>query len=343
MIKIRTDKNTNCHLCDNQGIILYKDLTDSQGLIDGSWDMYQCKECSLLWLNPRTIPEDIPKLYPRTYYTHAKDHRSKLGLIYDALLSSVVKTHGGYGRDAAIRSRIGWFLGLIPIVKTAALRSTLFVTGPPRGTHLDVGCGSGLWLKKTKKLGWNTLGIDHDKEAIAIARKFGLHVLYGNMENSAIESNSIEIVTARHVLEHVLEPRTFLKECLRVLKPGGRAIIITPNIESYGAQTFSRHWRGFEPPRHLYLFSVKSLALCAKSAGFNIETCTTLTISAFRMAMRSYQIKNQKRNVSWSIKIRSLIFMMQEAILNAFEKRRWEEVLLIATKPDAQVNEVLTS
>jgi hypothetical protein len=53
-----------------------------------------------------------------------------------------------------------------------------------------------------------------------------------------------------------------------MLKRGGFLWIETPNIDSLGYEIYSRSWRGLEPPRHLVLFTAKSLTLCLANSGF---------------------------------------------------------------------------
>ena len=83
-----------------------------------------------------------------------------------------------------------------------------------------------------------------------------------------------------HVIEHVLDPVGMLAECCRVLKPGGKLVVVTPNIWSLGRRLFGEHWRGWEVPRHLFLFSPKSLRTCAERAGFVVQNLRTTSKGA---------------------------------------------------------------
>jgi predicted SAM-dependent methyltransferase len=57
----------------------------------------------------------------------------------------------------------------------------------------------------------------------------------------------------------VQEPVGFLAECWRILRPGGRLVIVTPNVDSLGHRHFAERWRGLEQPRHLFLYGSASL------------------------------------------------------------------------------------
>ena len=86
-------------------------------------------------------------------------------------------------------------------------------------------------------------------------------------------------MTVNHLIEHVPDPVGLLKECRRVLKPGGRFILGTPNSESFGRLLFKADWRGLEPPRHLYLFCPSSIGMILNMAGFNMASIRSLNSS----------------------------------------------------------------
>jgi hypothetical protein len=61
-----------------------------------------------------------------------------------------------------------------------------------------------------------------------------------------------------------------------VLRPGGRLVIVTPNVDSLGHRHFGERWRGLEQPRHLFLYGGASLrALFARAAVGPVEVFST--------------------------------------------------------------------
>jgi len=72
-----------------------------------------------------------------------------------------------------------------------------------------------------------------------------------------------------------------LRECRRILKPGGTLIILTPNIESSGHKSFGAAWLNLDPPRHLVLFSKATLRQVAEQAGLSIQRLSTSARSAW--------------------------------------------------------------
>jgi 2-polyprenyl-3-methyl-5-hydroxy-6-metoxy-1,4-benzoquinol methylase len=98
-------------------------------------------------------------------------------------------------------------------------------------TILDVGCGEGIMLEKlTKRYPHkNIIGLDTIPENIQICSKFGLPVQLGDLYHLDFHNNSIDVVILMEVIEHLAAPDQAIKEIHKVLKPGGKLIIIFPN------------------------------------------------------------------------------------------------------------------
>jgi SAM-dependent methyltransferase len=90
------------------------------------------------------------------------------------------------------------------------------------------------------------------------------------LEENHFPRESFDAVLASHLIEHLNDPRGFVREVFAVLKKGGRFYVTTPNISGFQARIFGSRWRSaiFD---HLYLFSAKTLSRLLESAGFVIE------------------------------------------------------------------------
>jgi SAM-dependent methyltransferase len=71
-----------------------------------------------------------------------------------------------------------------------------------------------------------------------------------------------------HVIEHLHDPAAALAECRRVLRPGGMLWVATPNLDAPGHRRFGPDYVQLDPPRHLVLFTRRSLAALLERAGF---------------------------------------------------------------------------
>lgn len=124
-------------------------------------------------------------------------------------------------------------------------------------------------LQDMQERGWKVTGLDVDSLAVASARSRGLDVREGTLSSQSFEENSFDVVAMSHVIEHLHDPRSILSDCLRVLRPGGRLVLITPNTNSWGYRLYRQHWMPLDPPRHLHLFNRRNLARLVSEAGFS--------------------------------------------------------------------------
>lgn len=272
-----------CRLCRCKGIVLYQDLRDRLFGAPGTWSLMRCPRCSLVWLNPRPIPVDIGKLYD-TYFTHsANDHIPKLATLQKLIRNSILATHMGYNSiaDGLTQKMLGRVLSLVGPLREIVELGVMSLHGREKGRLLDVGCGSGVFLARMRGLGWEVEGVEPDRETVKVAREqFGLSIHEGTLAEAGFPDDTFDAITMNHVIEHVWDPISTLQECRRVLKPGGKLVLITPNIESLGHRLFREAWRGHEVPRHLYLFSPRTLRTCAEQAGLKVLQLRTTARSA---------------------------------------------------------------
>lgn len=98
---------------------------------------------------------------------------------------------------------------------------------------LDVGSGNGEFVRKMKEEGCEDI-ICTDKEC---TMKYPYKFIHSDLnEDFIFESNKFDVVTSLAIIEHLENPRHFLRECKRVVKPGGYIILSTPSIEHFKAR-----------------------------------------------------------------------------------------------------------
>lgn len=149
----------------------------------------------------------------------------------------------------------------------------------PDGKILDIGCGTGETLLLLKQLRWKTYGMDIDKKAIAIAKKRGVdHVRVGYCQDiAAYPDNFFDAIRLYHVIEHLDNPILCLQLIRKKLKKGGQLIIGTPNVESLISRVFRTYWYNLDTPRHVVLFSPKTLERAIIETKFvfpHVEFCS---------------------------------------------------------------------
>jgi SAM-dependent methyltransferase len=177
--------------------------------------------------------------------------------------------------------------------------SYMFLPVRASGRLLEVGFGSGKSLDRLARSGWSVEGIDFDEAAVENAKKRGLPVKAGDLRAQCYPDNYFDAIVSSHAVEHLHDPKGFLQECWRILKPGGQLALMTPNAKSFGARFFGAAWFALDPPRHLMLFSAQSLRNIGLQAGFSSAEARFNARDAHNVFIGSRHIANTGRH-QWS-------------------------------------------
>ena len=112
-----------------------------------------------------------------------------------------------------------------------------------RGVILENGCGVGMYVEHLAPFGGQIHGLEYDFERAAQTGRRNPNILNAAGENLPYPDNRFDLILSHEVLEHVADDRLAVREMLRVLKPGGRAVIFVPN-RGYPFETHGVFWRG---------------------------------------------------------------------------------------------------
>ncbi|MFI6032506.1 class I SAM-dependent methyltransferase [Amycolatopsis magusensis] len=135
-------------------------------------------------------------------------------------------------------------------------------------TVLEAGCGEGYGAGLIATSAPRVLALDYDEPTTAhVARRYpALDVIRGNLACLPLRSSTVDVVANFQVIEHLWDQGGFLAECLRVLKPGGRLLVTTPN-----RLTFTPDSDVPLNPYHTRELSAAELDELLRSAGFGVE------------------------------------------------------------------------
>lgn len=243
-----------------------KDYTVSQE----SFQIVSCESCGFKFTNPR--PEDlvIGNYYKaESYVSHTNTKKGLINKLYHAVRSYTLKK-----KVSMINSYVS------------------------RGTILDYGCGTGMFLKACQENGWETFGIEPDDSARKIASQQGLTVFSdkGRVQ-TYITDKHFSAITLWHVLEHVTDMSETLSFFKSKLKKDGVLVIAVPNHVSYDAQFYKEYWAAYDVPRHIHHFDVRTMSALLKNSGFQLVETKGMKFDSFYVSMLSEKYKTGSMNL----------------------------------------------
>ena len=231
----------------------------------GGFGYVRCTRCGLVQINPQPVPAAVRNRYD-----------------------------GGHGADYLSYERANEtaFLRL----QEMALQDAGFFDDPDGYLTdreppkvLDIGCATGALLASLREKGWQAAGVEISLPQAEYARRErNLDVRTLPLEENRFPPDSFRAVLASHLIEHLNDPASLVREAYRILIPGGRFYVTTPNIAGFQARLLGKLWRSaiFD---HLYLFSTKTLPALLMKNGFTVEK--TVTWGGLAAGLAPLQIK----------------------------------------------------
>jgi len=233
-----------CCICDSIKVTLVCTVKDSLTKSNKDFNLVKCTGCGLIFVSPQ--PKDVSKFYPEEKYGFYKASPPKKRQTTPSLIRSI--------NHAFIKLIFG--------------KNVWLMQGKGKKI-LDIGCATGDYLLEMKELDWKVKGIEPSKEAVRIGRKMGLEIINSNLKCAKIKEK-FDLITMRHVIEHLEDPVYELRKVLNLLEKEGTLMIATPNVDSWEFRIFKTNWGAFEVPRHLFLFDKKTISKALKKAGFKV-------------------------------------------------------------------------
>jgi SAM-dependent methyltransferase len=234
----------NCPLCgQGQPEPIYLARDRHYG-ISGLYTIVRCAKCSLLFLNPMLSDEELSALYPADYFAYQDKFQRRRW-------KEFVKTLLGY----SIGTRDPEF--------------------PVAGRMLDLGCGTGWFLRDMRDKGWDVYGVEINSAAAELGRKAAaLNIFAGTLRQADFPSNFFDYIRANHSFEHISCPGETLDEIHRILRPDGRLLIGVPNVAGLNAKVFRQYWWYLCAPVHPFTYSVSTLSQMLAKHHFSIDHVT---------------------------------------------------------------------
>jgi SAM-dependent methyltransferase len=243
-----------CDLCGGKEFIFRFNGRDRMHEIPGEFIITECKNCGLMFLNPRPSFEELEKYYPSAEYDSLRGGSGRKEVVNE-LLENI---HRGKKSSILYRLFAPYFTREFPHVEGMKV--------------LDVGCGSGHFMAEMKKRFDNDYyGVEPGKFDREFAARNGLKIFKGILKDAHYPSDYFDLILVNHVFEHVDDPSDTLRELKRILKPGGTLTIGVPNTDALNRRIFGKYWVGYEVPRHLYNYNPRILKKYAQKVGLKTK------------------------------------------------------------------------
>ncbi len=257
MIKIN-----KCIVCDSLDIEMLFELKD-YFYTQEDFNIYRCKSCGFQLTNPQPIAAKIGEYYKTdTYVSHSDTKKSV-------------------------------FFKLFHLVKYFNLKFKykLISKYSKKGTILDYGCGSGDFLRHFKNRGWVVDGVEPDSKAkLMTSNKLNQTIHNADALNN-FSNKCFDVVTMWHVLEHIINIDTVLKQICQKIRDDGTLVIAVPNCDSYDAKYYGRYWAAYDVPRHLYHFNQSTLSQLLQKYELKIVAKHPMVFDSFYVSMLSEKYK----------------------------------------------------
>jgi ADP-heptose:LPS heptosyltransferase/2-polyprenyl-3-methyl-5-hydroxy-6-metoxy-1,4-benzoquinol methylase len=206
------------------------------------YPLKRCPGCGFQWLDPQPDELTLAGIYQQGYY-------ESWGLHSDESSTRAMKL-ATFGR----------------------LLAPLGAPAPAAPRLLDCGAATGYLMEAAQELGMEPYGIELTEFGVdRITRRFGPdRVWCGTLDQAAcdgLDSEPFDIITMIDFLEHVRDPVGTLARAYHLLTPGGRLVILTPDVDSLSRRVMGARWLHYKV-EHLSYFSPRSLSRALRQAGF---------------------------------------------------------------------------
>jgi len=211
--------------------------------------------------HPQPGPESLAKYYESEAYISHTD--SKKGIL--AFLYQTVKRY-------ALQSKI---------------KSINKLNGGV-GSVLDIGAGTGDFLKAAAEKSWVVQGVEINPAAREIAKSKNIE-LFESIDD--FQGETFDVVTLWHVLEHLPDLYQTVQKIEALVKEGGTLVIAVPNFNSKDAAYYQNFWAAYDVPRHLWHFSQASMRSLFSSE-FELVKTKPMVFDAFYVSLLSEKYKS---------------------------------------------------
>ncbi len=218
---------------------------------------FECATCGTVQI--ATMPDDLSPYYPKGYYSYHATPITGSSLKRRLKIARANYVLTGKGLLGRVIQSITGTPDILKWVKNTSLTIESRI--------LDVGCGTGIFLLELHQLGFMHLqGVDPFLSN-DIFYDNGVKIFKKTLSDM---SGTFDLIMFHHSLEHITSPQSHLETARQLLAPNGTVLIRVPVAGTFAWKHYGVNWVQLDPPRHLFLPTVKSMHLLAEQCGFEI-------------------------------------------------------------------------
>lgn len=166
------------------------------------------------------------------------------------------------------------------------------------GVILDAGCGEGITLEKICRAfkDRRVIGLDVLDENISLCQKHGLPARKGDLYHLEIPEGSVDCCVLSEVIEHLEDPETVLREIRRILKPGGRLILVFPNdpIFKLARLMALKFKEAFYDPGHLRQWTPRDMRRQLENLKFRVDVLKSVPFLFWPVSLHCIVVSTKK-------------------------------------------------
>lgn len=252
----------SCPICNKSEFEPFLEVKDHM-ITQEMFHLVSCKGCGFHFTNPIPTKESIGEYYKsEEYVSHSSNKRGIVNFLY-----SIV-------RKRTLKQKVNW-------VKNEIIGNDI----------LDIGCGTGHFLRVAKSKGFHVLGLEPDADARSFAKDSNKVNCRPLEELYTLHENTIDAITMWHVLEHVYDLQKDVQQMHKLLKSTGKLFVAVPNMESFDAKYYDSFWAAYDVPRHLYHFRKRDISRLMLDQGFDLKKIIPMRYDAYYVSMLSEKYK----------------------------------------------------
>ena len=260
------EKIESCSICNSKnlaGFLTCKDHNYSNDL----FCIEKCKNCGFKFTNPRPKEKTVHLYYKSVnYISHTSSKKGILNTVYHIV------------RNYQHKKKYGFINKLVKAKKRKIL---------------DVGSGTGEFIKYFNKMGWDAKGVETDKKARMYSINNNNCIVDETLEETFKYNKKFDIITLWHVLEHVYDVNEYISKLKKLLNKGGYLILGLPNCSSYDANYYKENWYAYDLPIHVSHFTRNDIKNLVDNHDLKLISTRPLIFDAYYISMLSERKKGR--------------------------------------------------